>query len=122
MHGQKKRRKRSLTGTVTVDGFDLCWELRSEPQYSTEHGYEGVSIEVERVGGSSRRLILAYPFPKKRKRRFKGIDFDFWLEPSFPLRPDVSKKQVEEDIRNAISAGWDPASRGRPFIFQVPEQ
>jgi hypothetical protein len=28
---------------------------------------------------------------------------------------------VEAGIRQALGGGWDPVSRGKPFIFQVPE-
>jgi hypothetical protein len=119
MHGQKKRRKRSIEGTADIDGFALAWTLRSEPQWSTEGGYEGLSISVQRAEGASRELILKYAFPKVRKARISSIAFR--LHPGFPIRPQVSAKLVEADIRRAIAAGWDPASRGKPFVFQVSE-
>ncbi len=104
--------------TVAVDGFDLCWELRSEPQWSTEDGYEGLSLTVQRVDGAFRELILQYPSPRKRKRVIDGRAF---LTPSgFPVRPKISPKKVQADIRQAIAGGWNPASRGKAFVFHVP--
>ena len=32
MHGQKKRRKRTMDGLLAVDGNKLMWSLMSEPR------------------------------------------------------------------------------------------
>jgi hypothetical protein len=112
--GLKKRRKRTIERDVTIDGYKLRWELRSEPQWSTEHGHEGLSIRVARVDGSFRELILQYPIATHE--RWGGL-----MPIGYPQRPKVSEKGVEADIRLAIGGGWDPASRGKPFVFQVLE-
>ena len=118
MRGQKKRRQRTLAEAVVVDGFDLRWELRSEPQWSTEDGYQGLSITVQRTDGTFRELILQYPSPQKKKMVVDGRTF---LMPSgFPARPKISPGKVQADIRQAIAAGWNPASRGKVFVFHVP--
>jgi hypothetical protein len=114
MHGQKKRRKRSIEALTEIDGYKLSWQLRSEPQWSTEHGPEGLSVTVQRIEGSFRELILQYPI----------ATVDRWgaTRPKhYPQRPKVSAKIIEADIRRAIANGWDPASRGKAFNFQVPE-
>ncbi len=47
MHGQKKRRKRTIEGSMAVDGASLIWELLSEPQWSNSgDGYIGMCIGV----------------------------------------------------------------------------
>jgi hypothetical protein len=69
-------------------------------------------ISVHVLGGHNRELILEYPFPKKRNS--VGL-------PQIPQRPKFSPKTVEVDVRKAVAAGWDPASRGKAFIFKVPE-
>ena len=117
MHGQKKRRKRSMEGETNIDGVSLFWALRSEPQWSSEHGHEGMTIEVHRVDGSFRKLILQYPIPKGRGRSVDGLKYS--SGPFYPLRPNLSAKEVERDIRSAIAGGWDMNSRGRTFVFQV---
>jgi hypothetical protein len=114
MHGLKKRRKRSIAAEVEIDGFKLCWQLRSEPQASTEHGHEGMSIAVERTDGAFRMLILEYPIAMQQR-------YGRMMPKFFPQRPNVSAKIVEADIRRAIVGGWDPQSRGKPFVYQVPE-
>jgi hypothetical protein len=112
--GQKRWGKRTIEAQIEVDGFKLRWKLRSEPQRSSEHGDEGLSIAVERADGSFRELILEYPIPNTKR---PGT----WQPISWPLRPKVSPKIVAADIRRAIVSGWDPNSRGKPFVFQVPE-
>ncbi len=39
----------------------------------------------------------------------------------YPQRPQISAKLVDAAISKAIAGGWDPESRGKPFIFQVAE-
>ena len=112
MHGQKKRRKRSIQGSVALDGVNLIWQLTSEPQWLAE-GLRGMRISVQVADGHNRELIIEYPFPKKRTSG--------GLLPQIPQRPKFSPKTVEADVRKALAAGWDPASRGKAFVFKVPE-
>jgi len=112
--GQKRWGKRSVEAEAEIDGFKLRWRLRSEPQRSTEHGPEGLSIAVERIDGSFRELILQYPIAM-------GERFGLSMPKFYPQRPKISAKGVEADIRKAIAGGWDPASRGKAFVFQIPE-
>jgi hypothetical protein len=108
MHGQKKRRKRSLEAWISVDGAKLYWRLVSEPQWTTEHGFKGLCFSVQLEEGHHRELILEYPF-----ERGSG------LTPKFPQRPKFSAKDIEAGIRQAIAAAWEPASRGKKFIFRL---
>ena len=108
-----QRRKRSVEKETIIDGFRLCWRLRSEPQWSTEHGYEGLSIAVQRVDGAFRELVLEYPIAMETK-------WGMLMPKGFPQRPKISAQLVEADIRKAMAGGWNPNSRGKPFVFQVP--
>jgi hypothetical protein len=110
MHGQKKRRKRSMEGLIEVDGINLCWILLSEPQWTTEHGFKGLCISVRTEDQRHRELILEYPFPTKRKP--DGL-------PQIPQRPKFSVKTIEADVRSAMAKGWEPTSRGKAFVFQL---
>ncbi len=110
MHGQKKRRKRTLEGLIAVDGNRLKWCLVSEPQLTTEEGYKGLRISVQSEDGHHRELLLDYPFPKK----FTGNG-----SPQVPQRPKFSARTLESNVRQAIAAGWEPSSRGKPFVFAV---
>jgi hypothetical protein len=110
MHGQKKRRKRTLEGSIVIDETRLHWTLVSEPQWVSGHGFKGLCISVQMKDGHHRELILEYPFPKKANRI--GI-------PQLPQRPQLPLKGIETAIRQAMVAGWDPTSRGKKFVFPV---
>ena len=109
MHGQKKRRKRTIEGSTTLDGNKLEWELLSEPQYSNngEGQRIGMRIGVHLAQASTRELIIEYPYPLDRKGYPKPV----------PQRPQVSGPMVEKSIRDALDSGWDPQSRGKPFVL-----
>lgn len=110
MHGQKKRRKRTMGGPIIVDHHKLKWSLLSEPQRSTEHGLIGLRITVRSEDDRHRELLLEYPFPDKHTGNGAF---------QIPQRPKFSVKTVESDIRRAIASGWDPLSRGKAVIYRV---
>jgi len=112
MHGQKKRRKRTLQGLIAIDGINFNWSLLSEPKWSTEDGLKGVCISVRSEDDRHRKLILEYPFPKKVTGNGS---------PQVPQRPRISAKTIEADVRKAIEAGWNPQSRGRTFVLKLGE-
>lgn len=109
MHGQKKRRKRSLDGSILVDGAQFHWTLASEPQW-TSRGYQGLCISVEAVEPDRRELVLEYVYESLTKGREIL---------KFPQRPKFSAKMIEAGIRHAIAAGWDPDSRGKSFELRL---
>ncbi len=115
MHGQKKRRKRHKEGLIVVEGVSLEWRLLSEPQWTSEDGHRGVRISVRSEEGRHRELILEFPFPNKRCGYRDLI-------PQLPQRPQISEKAIETNVRHAMTAGWDPASRGKAFIFRLSER
>lgn len=110
MHGQKKRRKRTIEGTLNVDGVPLNWELLSEPQWSNSgDGHIGMRIGVHAAESATRELVIEYPYPKDRRGYPKPV----------PQRPEVSQPMVEKSVREAVAAGWDPTSRGKAFLFRA---
>jgi hypothetical protein len=112
MHGQKKRRKRTIEGTMKVDGLSVDWELLSEPQYSNSgDGRIGLRIRVCVADSAQRELIIEYPYPTNGRGLPKPV----------PQRPQVSQPMVEKSVHQALEAGWDPHSRGKAFIFH-PER
>lgn len=110
MHGQKKRRKRSLDGSLVIDGIHLRWALLSEPQWTSEHGYKGMRFSVHSEDGSRRELILEFPMPSKKTGN--GL-------PQLPQRPKFSVAQLESGVRLAMKGGWDSDSRGKAVIFKL---
>ena len=118
-----KRRKREITGKLTVDGVVLCWEVRSEPQFNTTDGDIGMRLTVQAEGvitarnplvpknKAHRELILEYPFEKRQRKPSR-----------FPDRPKIDPVALTADIRLAMEAGWEPLSRGRPFVFALYDE
>jgi hypothetical protein len=106
------RAKRSIESTVTIDGVGLVWRLHREQQLSTDDGCKGMGIHVRVAEGVRRELHLEYPLVKTQKNGYTRID---------PVRLGISAARVEAHIREAIAAGWDPDSRGKPFVYEVGE-
>jgi hypothetical protein len=108
MHGQKKRRMRTIEGTAAINDLSLVWSLVSEPQWSNSGDvYKGMCISVQMAEKVRRELIIEYPYPTDSRGAPLPV----------PQRPHVSQALVEASIRQAISAGWIPTSRGKAFVF-----
>ena len=107
VHGQKKRRKRTLEGSFALGETILDWRLTSEPLWSASHGYKGACISVQAQGEVGRELILLYPYPR-----------DAYGSPMpLPQRPQISEKTIQEGVQLALEDGWDPHSRGKAIVL-----
>ena len=106
------RTTRILEHAVTIDGFTLLWKLHREQQFTTDDGWRGVAIHVRVAEGVRRELHLEYPAVKTQKIAATRTD-----RVVLSIRP----VKVEEHIRLAMQAGWDPASRGKPYVFELDE-
>ncbi len=106
------RTKRSIQAAVTIDDFPLIWHLHREQQLSTADGWRGVAIHVKVAEGVHRELYLEYPAVMTQKVGFTRTDF---------VKQNVSPAKVAAHIRLAIEAGYDPGSRGKPFVYEVAE-
>ena len=102
------RRGKNPTQVIEVEGFQLSWKLRRSPKWSTDQGYIGAAISVERADAIRRELIVEYPFPGTKN----GMAY-------LPERIKLTSRDVVLAVQEAISAGWNPDSRGRPFVFQI---
>ena len=110
MYSAKKGRGTAVKETVSIDGEVLSWEALSEPQWSTD-GYMGLRLSVRLANENLRELIVEFPYTNTQHGRPR----------SWPHRPKEFKALLEDAIRQAMDAGWNASSRGRPFIFLVPE-
>ena len=101
--------KRAIESEIQIDDRRLSWRVHREPQWCTADGWKGLSIAV-RLDDSHRQLLLEY-------------SFRITSHHSTPhrQRPRISEKTVERHVRLAIAAGWIPEERGKPFVFEVPE-
>ena len=96
---------------MDIDGLIVCWQLISEPLFSNEDKFKGLCISVQAKDKAQRELIIEYPYPKGR----------FGSPLPLPQRPGLSAKTIEADVHQALLAGWNPVSRGKAFIYRVPE-
>ena len=103
-----KQRKKTSGGSLMIDEIPLRWTVRSEPQKGTAEGDIGLRLQVEVDGKAHRPLILEYAFEKGTPVR--GVEQGL-----------VAPESLVADIRLAMEHGWEPKSRGRPFVFQLFE-
>jgi hypothetical protein len=106
------RPKRSIQSEIKIDGLSLVWNLHREQQWCGADRWKGAAIQVQVAGAARRELLLEYPTIRTQKDGWSRIDV---------RRPKIAAKKVESHIREAIAAGWDPNSRGKPFVYQVAE-
>lgn len=99
---------RDLTGTVEVDGLQHDSAVQREPQWCTADGWRGMTISL-RLRQAQREAILEFPMPSARRSK---------LQPQL-RRPQVNQRIVENGVRAALAAGWEPSSRGKPVTFEV---
>ena len=104
--------KRSIQSAVTIDGVPLIWQLHREQQWCDEDQWTGLSIHVKVTNAVRRDLFLEYPAVPSKKIGLIRTD---------PVRPTITTARVAVHIREAIVAGWDPESRGKPFVYQVAD-
>lgn len=99
--------KRDLGGIVSIGEDKYRWELYREPCFSDQDGYKGVCISVFSEDLPRRELLLEFPYVHSLARIHR--------------RPKPSDNELIKHIKAAIADGWDPASRGRAFAFQISD-
>src|SRR5580692_12921887 len=107
------RPKRSIESEVNIGGVRLIWRLHREQQWCTVDHWRGVSIRVISLDGEHRELFLEYSTVKNQRTHHSRV--------TWSTRPRIDPKRVEAHIRMALAAGWDPSSRGKPYVYQVSE-
>src|SRR5687767_7793687 len=99
---------RCLSGSITIDGQEYQWELRREPHWCTVDGWKGMTIAL-RQKDAQREALLQFPMPSSRRSK---------LQPQL-RRPQVNPRIIENGVRAALVAGWDPNTRGNPIAVEV---
>jgi hypothetical protein len=99
--------KRTLTGVVEVDGVKYEWQLQREPQWCGVDGYRGMTVLL-RLIDTPREAVLEFPNQRLSINRLSNRH-----------RPQINNAIAANGVRAALSAGWDPASRGKPIVYIV---
>jgi len=105
--------KRAIQTSVIIDGIALIWRLHREQNWTDDHKPVGLAIRVQVAGLARRELYLEYPAVRKQQNGNAAR--------ILTIRPPIVAAHVVEHIREAIAAGWDPESRGKPFVYEVSE-
>lgn len=98
-------------GLVTVEGESFQWSVRRAPQWFNGQ-WVGLVITVEPAEDPRKVLVIEYPMPPD------------WRPTAGSLarrvaRPPIASDDFAHQIARAMAAGWDPGSRGKPFVFDV---
>lgn len=97
-------------GVVELDGTDFRWSVFRQPTWTMgrTHGYTllGLAVLVEPPEPGHRKLVL---------------EFDIEPRGDMPQhqRFHANKARLIEAIKDAISAGWEPDSRGKRFVYEA---
>ena len=93
-------------GTIQVEGVEYLWSVRHQPRW-TERRLVGLSIAVS-LSRSTKELLLEFRPDYSRHRNMPQHQ-----------RARITEQRLEKCIRGAIQSGWEPDSRGKPFVFDA---
>lgn len=100
--------KKQPVNQVRANGQEFSWAIHRQPQWCTADGWRGLAVLVELAVEPQRQLIVQFPFVVEGKRSTPHRQ-----------RPAVSQRDLSASISAAIEAGWEPGSRGKPFVFEM---
>jgi hypothetical protein len=93
-------------GTVKVGKIEFEWSIHRQPRWTGDGDLLGWALLVKPTEQSRRELILEFAIERTRQG-------DMPQQQRF----QISNRRLVECIENAIDAGWDPESRGKPIFF-----
>ena len=95
---------------IVVDDEPYVWRLQRRPAWSKDvSARRGVAVAVRHLEGQ-REAVIEFPPGEQPK----------YGAPMFKVS-QVDVKLVAQAIASAITAGWDPHSRGRTVEIAVDE-
>lgn len=95
---------------ITVNEVDFLWSVRSWPSWCwNNEDFNGLSLLIESTDVRTRRcLIVDFPLERKATKTKPPLQ-----------RPRIPPAKIVNLIEEAQRLGWDPESRGKPFVMQV---
>lgn len=91
-----------------MDGKLFEWWLERQPQWCHEDGWKGLLIGIKLQNKDSKVAFIQLPFKVESRRSTPQKQ-----------RPKIHISDLEKHIKQAIEAGWEPESRGKPFAYEV---
>jgi hypothetical protein len=93
-------------GTIEIQGETFEWHVRHFGGASTAYeNHRGISVGVCKEFGQYRELIINFSFT------------DYFFDP--PKSQSVFNGRLSNCIKEALSKGWKPFSRGKAFIHSA---
>ena len=106
-HCTRMAKDSQQNGALTVDGIEYSWECRHGCRFDSGAGLCGPSVLVRLGDTHARGLIIDFPIS------------------TFGMKGKPQKaillRHLTAVIRSALTNGWKPESRGKPFRFNVPD-
>jgi hypothetical protein len=99
---------RDLSGIIQVDADSFHWSLLRENQWCTADGFQGPLISVKLNEMNGRELLLQLNHSSSRRL----------VARAYRNRKQIQRGELEQGIRLALLAGWEPTKRGKPFRFE----
>lgn len=93
------------TRKITVDGEDYRWRIRKKPTYDQGAFGTAMTFAVEHSEAPGSTLVVTTTMPRS----------DNWLLKK--TSASVTPAHVARAIREALRAGWSPATSGPPFML-----
>jgi len=104
-HNEKKSR-------IRCNDVEYVWAVRGWPSWCwNNEDFNGLSLQIELIEDRTRPLVVDFPFERKVSR-------------SKPPKqqPPIPDAKIIHLIEQALALGWNPESRGKPFLMQVDFQ
>ena len=99
-------------GIVKVGEIDFRWSVFRQPTWTRDenqlHRLLGVAILVESLEPSRRELVLEFDIDRTRHGDMPHHQ-----------RFHIPDSRLVEAIESAMSAGWEPESRGKRFVYEA---
>ena len=104
------RAKKSEAFDLEVEGEPYVWRLQRQPQWSSDQAERrGMAIAVRHRDGQ-REALLEFPAGKQPRFGVRQLQVS-----------QIPSELVATAIASALSAGWEPFSRGKPVAIAVDE-
>lgn len=102
------RSKQNPEFEIQVDGEPYVWRLQRLPQWSSDAaGWRGMALAVRHAEGQREAVV---EFPPGHQPRFGA--------PQLKVS-QIPQTLVARAIASAITAGWEPLSRGKTISIVV---
>ena len=104
------KHKQNPEQEISVDGEAYVWRIQRRPQWSSDaNEWRGMALAVRHAEGQREAVV---EFPPGKQPKFGAPH----LQPS-----QIAPELVARAIASAITAGWEPLSRGKTVAIVVDE-